>query len=390
MPVANPSSIQEVTTGVSISSNPTYKTAFNISSDSRWWTTHLDNLVRTFEPTKNDDWCIPEKFPTHEWSLVEHDNKARGLIYIKNYKASSSTLEGVSINIAHHVARRKQSSNLRNVRPCIHYNRHVFQDVGALQFRADPSFLWTMVRNPMHRDLSSFYFFEVSRHLVSDTTENILQSMKNHKSFQTMYLFPWTAQVGRNIMLNQNPAQIAVVVQQMKESILDEYNFIGIVERMDESLAVLVLLLGLEPADVVTLSAKRAGGYDDGEGKYGDCVKIAKQPPPSQRPPELQDYLYHEHAKENADFLLYEAVNRSLDKTIECLGVDKVRATMSEIQKLQKLAEEHCQEAAKFPCSAEGVFQPKLAKQSCYVQDAGCGHACVDSVLARYNAGLLQ
>jgi hypothetical protein len=123
----------------------------------------------------------------------------------------------------------------------------------------------------------------------------------------------------------------------------------------------------LEPADVVTLSAKRAGGYDDGEGEFknGKCVKIQKQPPPSRHTKEVQDYLYNDHAKDNADFLLYEAVNKSLDKTIEYMGYEKVEQTMKEIIKLQRIAEEHCQDIAAFPCSDEGVYQPKLAKQSC-------------------------
>jgi hypothetical protein len=197
--------------------------------------------------------------------------------------------------------------------------------------------------------------------------------MNGYKSFQTKYLFPWPTSLGSpNILQGQNPAQEETVVRQMRDNIMKEYNFIGIVERMEESLAVLVLLLRLEPADVVVLSAKRAGGYDDGEGEYGKCVKIAKQPPHSRRSAKVLEYLYHEHAKSNADFLLYDAVNQSLDKTIESLGAKNVQKTINQIRELQKLAEERCQDKAFFPCSNEGVFQAKLAKESCVSLFAKC------------------
>ena len=44
---------------------------------------------------------------------------------------------------------------------------------------------------------------------------------------------------------------------------------------MNESLAAMILLWKLNVADVIVLSAKRSGGYDDG-GYKGKCTKIQK------------------------------------------------------------------------------------------------------------------
>ena len=45
--------------------------------------------------------------------------------------------------------------------------------------------------------------------------------------------------------------------------ILDDYNFIGTVRRLDESLILLGFLLGLNAADLLYLSSKTNGGYDN-------------------------------------------------------------------------------------------------------------------------------
>merc|ERR1711862_940496 len=57
------------------------------------------------------------------------------------------------------------------------------------------------------------------------------------------------------------------------QEILNEYDFFGIVERFDESLVALRLLLGLDAGDIIYLSAKKSGE----EYKYnrkGRCIKM--------------------------------------------------------------------------------------------------------------------
>ena len=146
---------------------------------------------------------------------------------------------------------------------------------------------------------------------------------------------------------------------------------------MAESLAVMTVLWELDTTDVIVLSQHRPGGYDNGEFNK-TCVQIPQQPPLGDH---IQAYLRGKYVQNNPDLPLYDAANRSLDKTIDHLGRDTINRRAKEITYLQGLAEYNCQSHAVFPCSETGVPQFEQAKESCFVQDAGCGHACVEQVM---------
>ena len=357
---------------------------YDVHETTIWWKNHTERLSRVYESRANFSWCTPEKTATHDWRL-NSDNEAIGLIYIKLYKASSSTCEGVSLSIAHNVARRLASSD--DAPPCIHYNRHVFQDVGGLEYKSPRPFsslVWTMVRNPIERDLSSFYFFEVSRKDTPASDDLMLETFRLTKNFQTSYLLPWqTVPWNAGSEFSGRRDQL---IQWLESDIMTTYDFIGVTERYDESLAVMVILWKLEPTDVIVMSAKQSGGYDDA-GETGQCTRIVKPSPPS---PAIKRYWSTEHAVDNVDFLLWEVANRSLERTIDRLGRAKVAAVVDEIRNLRKMAEYWCSHKTHFPCNARGIKQFHLSKKSCYVQDAGCGHACVDRTMSKYRRGELH
>ena len=91
------------------------------------------------------------------------------------------------------------------------------------------------------------------------------------------------------------------------QNMLREYDFIGLVERLDESLVLLRLLLGLNAGDILYISAKQSGGYDAG-GYKGTCYKIA----PSFTTPEMKDYLNGDEWYKRNEIMLWmhKAVNR--------------------------------------------------------------------------------
>lgn len=355
---------------------------YNIQPETIWWENQTEKLSRVYESKDNFSWCLPETSPTHDWRLNDK-NEAQGLIYIKLYKASSSTCEGVSLSIAHNVARRLTQNKKSS--PCVHYNRHVFQDVGGLNYTSktkSSTLVWTMVRNPIERDLSSFYFFEVSRKNATISDEAIINYFRESKNFQTSYLLPWQTSPWNAEFAGKRE----LLVQWLENHILTTYDFIGVTERFEESLAVMVLLWDLETTDVIVMSAKQSGGYDDA-GDTGRCTKILKPPSPSLA---VQAYWSKKHAIDNVDFLLWEVANRSLDRTIHRLGRSKVDAVMVEMENLRKLVDYWCAQKTHFPCSARGVKQFHLSEKSCYVQDAGCGHTCVDKTMEKYHQGKIH
>lgn len=360
--------------------------------DPTWWIRYVSRLARIWQPRSVDSWCgTLEPDPPTPY-LLYSKQVAEGMIYIKMYKASSSTCEGIALSIAHHVGRRQrqkhalagqQQRQRQQATPavCIAYTRHEFAN-NRMHARRHPSksLLWTFVRNPAARDLSHIYHFEIGRnHRTGMTSSDILKHIQtNIKGRQTRYLVPAKTSPAPLWPVHELKKNRTEVVMYMKDEIFVNYDFIGLTERMTESLAVMVLLWDLQPEDVIVLNSKRSGGFDDGGGHNHTCTVIPK----AVMTPELEEYFEYRHSLWNADVLLYHAANASLEMTIDSLGRDRVQNMAQTIERLQNIAQEKCLDEAKFPCSPDGVYQPKLAEQSCYVQDAGCGHECVDRVLS--------
>jgi hypothetical protein len=172
--------------------------------------------------------------------------------------------------------------------------------------------------------------------------------------------------------------------------ILQEYAFLGIVERWTESLAVLVILWGLNVDDVIVLSSKLAGGYDDGRYQTaGNCVKIQKadiQAFPQQDRDYLRNFLNTTFLQNNRfDFKLYRMANQRLTDTINTLGKMRVETVQYQIESLQTLIQSKCFASAVFPCSENGTWQYQASKSDCYWFDSGCGYPCVDKTLLNFH-----
>jgi hypothetical protein len=138
------------------------------------------------------------------------------------------------------------------------------------------------------------------------------------------------------------------------------------------------ILWGLETEDLIVLSAKQAGGYDGGGGLNKTCTKIQK---PENLTDNVERFLTSKFPRGNLDYALYDIVNRSLDKTIDYLGRERVQEEVQRIRAMQAVADQKCQGEAIFPCSSNGTRQVELSQRSCYQNDCGCGHKCVDRVL---------
>jgi hypothetical protein len=150
-----------------------------------------------------------------------------------------------------------------------------------------------------------------------------------------------------------------------------------VTERFDESLVVLQLLLDVPLGDMLYLNAKSNGGYDGGRSKLG-CTYIV---PSNDLPSSIQEYVQSDEWKDMMkwDNLLYEAVNQSLDATIEWLGRSEFEKQLQRFQHAQTITSERCRDTAIFPCSDTGDSR-KSWETNCLFVDAGCGYPCIDVV----------
>lgn len=309
------------------------------------------DLFSRVYPKNNRDWC-QNKNTT---------NNNNSLLFIKLTKCASSTGAGITLNIAenhahHHLNSTTTTSCFRTTSV-----RHgETQRLPLLSRNRQQSILWTILRHPAERALSSYFFFQVSRQGDLPNDDDILEYCNENKNLMLD-------------MLTEGSLSNLTTIRQ----VVQEVDFMAISERMEESLVVFRLLFGLPPEDVIVLPSKRTGEYDDGRSGFG-CCKIRSKTAVS---PTVDEYLTTSFVDNNNDYALYAAANASLDRTIDALGRAYVARQVKRHVYLQQLAERKCLAKAVFPCSNEGKQQFQASKKSCLENDWACGHECVRQVL---------
>ena len=323
-------------------------------------------LPEGVSPRVFEKWTRP--FPCFEpeadwWSSrVQRSRTKTGFFFMKEMKTGSSTLAGVHLRISKNVARRLGS----NYRTCKSRFDHALAiEVDYAHRDKQNSFLWTVLREPTTRATSQFFHFAVSRMKIEPSDANFKKELQ-HFVFEEYYIksLSTKSQFNRTIDVKESVANI-----------LKDYDFIGIMERMDETLVVLSLLLNIPLSDVLYLKAKGNGGFDDGRFRK-KCVYIV----PPYVSPTMEAYFASPSWKTRirADDYLYRLANKSLDMTIEALGKDLVARTVEEYKQLRSFAEQECADKVQYPCTSGGARLEHVP--GCLWQDSGCGNPCLDKV----------
>jgi hypothetical protein len=316
---------------------------------------------------------LPCYHPTDDNTAIQWWNRknlkrpaTKGLFFLKLLKTGSTTGSSIHVRIAHNLARRLG----KEFEVC--KTRHLHGWAGPRMYKfgqrdRHKSFLWTLVRDPTSRYISEFFHFEVSRLQKEPTDANAIHFLRHGKHADHHYL-SWLSTRGYR-KRSGKPIVAA-------NTIIEDYDFIGILERMDESVVALKILLNISMADVLHISSKTSGGYDDGEFQ-GKCVKIQ----PSTLSTGLQEYLatsdWEDYIKPEKE--LYEAAYRSLDRTIEQLGRDLFEEELAKYRTAQQMVASRCEPDVKLPCSRTGERR-RDEDTDCLVADIGCGFDCLDQV----------
>ena len=197
---------------------------------------------------------------------------------------------------------------------------------------------------------------------------------------------------------NSTPTHVLNVhmIHQHIQEIMNGYDMIVLVERFDECIVLMQLLLNLSPHDMLYLPSKTSSANSNSNSSNANGAGEYWNPPGSKKchhiqksfvSPAVDDYLKSDewYAKQYGDYLLLEVVNQSLDKTIdEVIGRPKFQHALNEFLQLKARANQQCGGTAIFPCgidqSGKVVPQIELSKQNCYQNDWGCGYPCLDTV----------
>jgi hypothetical protein len=329
-------------------------------------------------------------------SWQDRADSDQGLLYEKPPKCASTTLAGVNLRIARNQARKRlpppgnatttgdaaastAPAPLCDVR-WSHGHPKSNKRAGRYRLRnRTRSFLWSALREPTARSVS-WYFF---KHLSLDGNpysdggfRSFVLNQRDH--FYLYYLDP------RPYSLPAPQASASAVegldgaVAAEINHVMGEYDFLGVVERLDETLVALRLLLGVPLSDVLYYSSKVQDGYF-ARAPGTRCYHLQ----PSRVSEPMRDFFRTSpewHAKVASDVALYRAANRSLDLTIDRLGRDRFQEELERFRRAQEAVRGRCQGKVRLPCSREGELALPVEETGCMVGDVGCGMGCLDEV----------
>lgn len=306
-----------------------------------------------------------------------------GLLYVKELEASTVEMSSIMARLARKMGQRQKQTNLdvddqKNTTANVCTTRMLSQR--AMRYREripEKSFLWSVVREPVSRLVAKYYHFGLADKRrgssLTTTTAKFKSFLINNLGQDYGYYF-------KSLNINRRMDPGDKKHQADTRELLESYDFLGVSERMEETLAVLKIILNLEIQDVLYLPIPKAtattsenADYYDIWGKAG-CRVVLKP----EIPLELKEWFHSEdfEALVEADVMFYKAVNASLDKTIAELGRDLVDKTVKQIQQAQKLAEKECQHV-RFPCAPNGEVQNET---DCLFGNIGCGYKCLDEL----------
>jgi len=327
----------------------------------------INSLARPFKYQSDYNWCVQQE--------SFNGSSPTGLLFVKVPKTASSVISGVAERIA-----RKYGKDGKCLVKDEHKDRYLFHGRDK-----EKSFMCGSIREPTSRALSRVFFNHVSRHHEEPTDDNVIEWLHNNGTqmgsvskgkggFQLNYMSMHniTARSAYKEVDGEKVLNLESIEKNAKV-IMDDYDYIILNERLDESLVAMAILLDLSLGDILYLPSKVSGGYyHDGKG----CVKTAK----SFVTPAVSQYLSSKewHQEIYGDVLLHSVINKSLDLTIEMIGKEHFEKQYNEYTRLKNLAGELCSATAIYPCSADGVHQGKESRESCYNKDWGCGYPCLD------------
>ena len=330
-----------------------------------------------------DTWPLHRKLPCppveKRWwhHIVQRAPTKRGLLFVKEMKTGSSSVGGIVIRIARNLPKRYGY----DFDQCSTRFDHCPARTMKYKQRIRPeSFLFTFVREPSTRFISQFFHFMVSRQKFEPSDYNIQAYFVKNPYLHDYYL----NDLSLSSYLPKNLSSYEKLAYRLRaaNAIVHDYDFIGVTERMDESLVVLQLLLHLPTSDIMHLNAKSNGGFDDGAFN-STCVYIV----PSYTSPNMKTWLENSSVwkdKIRGDEMLYNAAYQSLDLTIDSLGRKLFEEKLQKFRRAQKLAQEKCSFNLTLPCSPEGVRAKVLDVNKfvsdCLWLDSGCGYKCLDEI----------
>jgi len=317
-------------------------------------------------------WPKDLDFPCDEAEINWKDNAVQrspadtGLLFVREMKTGSSTVSGILLRLAH-----TKGELIRSDKgPC----RIRIDHASALELQYGKrdkkrSFLMSLLRDPTNRAISHYFHFFVSKNKENPTDYNFQHVFLNQPRIHNYYTKDLTTEP-----IDLDKGDHSKIIS----NILSEYDFLAITERMDESLVVFKMLLGLDFEDILYISTRSNGSFTPGNNRKNNspCIYIV----PSFLTDGMKKFFASDKWQKDlmsADNLLYKAAVRSLDNTIDALGRGEVERQVKMFQKALDYANTRCAKQTVSCCNAKGEY---IHNTTCYLWDIGCDHNCLREI----------
>ena len=361
--------------------------------------------------------CPPStEHDNNNWKELQSKPGTQGLLFVREKKVASSTLSGILLNIAMKRGNKQQQSLVSNDNTNDNTNSKICPiriNHGSARYYdykkrdKSQSYLISLLRHPTSRAISHYFFFVVNHQNVAPIDENFLKFLQSddisntyikdlsvHRSHVESDL-KFQLELTRKKKMqgnynndnenennnNENAENNFLFVNE----ILQEYDFIGITERFNESMIVLKYLLGLDWSDILYVSARIT--YDSKfvvDRKTTQCrYRI-----PTFVNPQIQYYLQSKHwlyYQQYYDLQLYYSISKSLDETIQNIipgGKDGMIHELQIYENLLEKAYEICGKDRviyKNQCNDEGVYIKDNSNGTCPIYGIGCWNECLNN-----------
>eukprot|EP00924_Labyrinthula_sp_SR-Ha-C_P012878 snap_masked-scaffold_12-processed-gene-1.48-mRNA-1 protein AED:1.00 eAED:1.00 QI:0/-1/0/0/-1/1/1/0/424 len=322
---------------------------------------------------------------TGDVDFWEYTGMRCNLLYVKLKKTASSTVAGVTRGIAArstgfkyigvHTTTKLKRNNLDHCKVMSNHGPQPYQLPEVTKPSLRPkTFMFTVVRDPKRRFMSFYFHVEVSRDKKPFTDSAIKKYItKYFDADLTTRVMGTQYEVCRQAFRRSRLSQSDKLGEECVLKIMNEFDFIGLTERLPESLIVLKNILGLEYSDILFIGdSKTNGGYDDQGAKIHKTIITDGVQQALDKKAKSFKYFF--------DQKVWDAADKKLTQTIEHMGVDKIEKEVAEFKSLQLEAEEYCKGRIHFPYDVNGK-KDKLAAKDCYWNDNGCGIPCLNEFI---------
>ena len=302
-----------------------------------------------------------------------------GILFVKIDKAGSSTMVEVALRIAHALGRRRAKERGLGIpekrQICRGRVSHAWSKHFSFGSRNRyKSFLFTMLRDPKSRAVSE-YNYQVGMSGIEPTEENFLYHLKSIRNFQLgLMVDPSEKDQVKEVSKTDR-------IFELVSRAAEEFDFIALLERLDESLVAMQFILGLETRYILYTTTKQSGGHvfvkSRANNFKGECRRI----PMSPRSQRIEYYFAGNEWKQNnmGDKLLYEAASRDLDRIIAAIGREKFGEALVQYRRSQAIADAKCKPT--WPCTKDGrIRSSKEQVSECYLWGLECNYKCFDEL----------